>query len=270
MSQSQSQSHNVLRQLSYGDAGMEGLLIELLAVPQLCFPPPVSTRQLQLRRCLATQDCIPAVVLALSLVREAQGASQKALADALAAARHKKMPLGALAGASNMLYAIGTENTGVPINRPDEPNQEAKALPMASDTADDAVPSAKQHSQHAACSQEEADIAATDEHGKGGAGLLGNQSASQHQQLHDEQRGGTQLSTCHRMTTQEWALQRLLQACQLQHPTAQTNHICFQSEQAQGVQKQAGSSMGAVIGILQILRDHVRSLDDLMYAHHLV
>ncbi len=248
---------------------MEGSLVVLLAVPQLRFPPPVSTRQLQLRRCLATQDCIPAVILALSLVRTAQALPQKALADSLAVARHKKMPLGALAGASNMLYAIGTGNTGVSTNRPDEPNEEAKALPMASNTADDAVPSAKQHSQHAACSQEEADIAATDEHGKEGAGLLGTQSASQHQQLHDEQRGGVQLSTSHYMTTQEWALQRLLQACQLQHPTAQTDHILFQSEQGQGVQKQAGSSMGAVIGILLILRDHVSFLDDLMCACHL-
>jgi hypothetical protein len=258
------ESLTVPRQVSDGDAGMEGLLVELLAVPQLRFPPPVSTRQLQLRRCLATQDCIPAVILALSLVREAQALPQKALADSLAVARHKKMSLGALAGASNRLYAIGTGNTGFAINRPDERNEEATAHPMAPNTADDAVPSAKQHSQHAACNQEEADLAATQQHCEEGAGLLGTHSASQHQQLHNGQRGGAQLSSSYHMTTQEWALHRLLQACQLQHPRAQANHICFQSDQGQ----QAGSSEGAVIGILQILRDHVRFLNDLMYACH--
>lgn len=243
---------------------MKGSLVVLLAVPQLRFPPTVSTRQLFLRHCLATQDCIPAVVLALSLVREAQEASQKALADSLAIARHKKMPLGALAGASNILYALGNgnrkpgdENT----DRPDEPNPEAEALPKASNTADDDVSSANQHSQHAACRQEEADMAATKQQSKEGAGLLGAQPASQHQQLHDEQRGGAQLSDSHLMTKQEWALQRLLQACQLQHPNAQTDQICFQSEQGQVVQKQAGSNVGAVIGILHILRDHVSSLN---------
>ncbi len=75
------ESLTVPRQVSDGDAGMEGSLVKLLAVPQLRFPPPVSTRQLQLRRCLATQDCIPAVILALSLVREAQALPQKALAN---------------------------------------------------------------------------------------------------------------------------------------------------------------------------------------------
>lgn len=252
---------------------MKGLLVVLLAEPQLRFPPTVSTRQLFLRHCLASQDCIPAVVLALSLVREAQEASQMALADSLAIARHKKMPFAALAGASNMLYALGNgnrdpgdENT----DRPDEPNPEAEALPTASDTADDDVPSANQHSQHAACCQEEADIAATKQQSKEGAALLGAQPASQHQQLHDEQRGGAQLSGSHLMTKQEWALQRLLHMCQLQHPNAQSDHICFQSEQGQGVQKQAGSNVGAVIGILHILRDHVSSLNDLIYACHLV
>ena len=148
----------------------------LLAEPQLRFPPTVSTRQLFLRHCLASQDCIPAVVLALSLVREAQEASQKALADSLAIARHKKMPFGALAGASNMLYALGNGNRrpgNENTDRPDEPNPKAEAHPIASNTADDDVSSANQHSQHAACSQEEADIAATKQQSKEGAALLG-------------------------------------------------------------------------------------------------
>ncbi len=185
----------------------------------------------------------------------AQALPQEALADSLAVARHKNMPLGALAGASNMLYALGNGNRR-PSNEnrdlPDEPTQEATALTMASNTADDAVPSANQHSQHVACRQEDADIEAIKQHSKEGAGLFSTQSAPQHQQRHNEQRGGAQLSSSHHMTTQERALQRLLQACQLQHPTAQTDHICFQSEQGQDVQKQAGSSMGAVIEILQI------------------
>ena len=250
-----------------------GSLVELLAVPQLRFPPTVSTRQLFLEYCLENHDCIPAVVLALSLVREAQEASQKALADSLAIARHKKMPLGALAGASDMLYALGNGNRepgDEDTDRPDEPNPEAEAFPTPSKTADDHVSSANQHSQHAACRQEEADIAATKQQSKEGAGLLGAQPASQHQQLHDEQRGGAQLSGSHLMTKQEWALQRLLQACQLQHPSAQTDHICFQSEQGQGAQKQAASNVGAVIGILHILRDHVSFLNGLTYACHLV
>ncbi len=252
---------------------MEGSQVVLLAVPQLLFPPPVSARQLQLRRRLATQSCIPAVVLALSLVHDAQGASQKALADSLVVARHKKMPFGALAGGSNMLYALGNGNrrpSNATTDRPDEPFPEAEALPMASNTADDAVPSANQHNQHTACRQEKADIAATKEHSKEGAGLGGAQSASQHQQHYDEQRGGAQLSNSHRVTTQEWAVQRLLQACQLQHPKAPSKRVRFWSKQGQGLQKQAGSNVGAVIGILQILRDHVRSLDDLMHACHLV
>jgi len=160
---------------------MEGSQVVLLAVPQLLFPPPVSARQLQLRRCLATQDCIPAVVLALSLVHDAQGASQKAHADSLVVARHKKMPFGALAGASNMLYALGNGNrrpSNATTDRPDEPFPEAEALPMASNTADDAVPSANQHNQHAACRQEKADIAATKEQRKVQVWVVPNQLLS--------------------------------------------------------------------------------------------
>ena len=132
------------------------------------------------------------------------------------------MPLGAVAGASTTLYALSNGNGNI---RPHEPNEDAKALCMAFNTADDALPSANKHSQHAARSQEEADAAATKEHGKAGAGLLDTKAASQHQQLHEEQRGGVQLPPSHHMTTQEWALQRLLQVCQLQHPKAQIDHI---------------------------------------------
>ena len=139
---------------------------------------------------LRTQDCILASVLALSLARIAQPASPKVFADALAIARHKKMPVGALAGASHMLYALGNGKI-----RPLGPNEDAKALCMAFNTADVALPSANKHSQHAARSQEEADAAATKEHGKAGAGLLDTKAASQHQQLHEEQRGGVQLPT---------------------------------------------------------------------------
>ena len=122
---------------------------------------------------------------------------------------------------------------------------------MAFNTADDALPSANKHSQHAARSQEEADAAATKEHGKAGAGLLDTKAASQHQQLRDKQRGGVQLPTSHHMTTQTWALQRLLQVCQLQHPEAQTDHMCL-CEQGQGVHQQprTNTTVGAVIGIL--------------------
>ena len=243
---------------------MASSLIVLLAMPQLRFLPSLSACQLLLKHCLATQDCIPAVILALSLARKAQGPSPNVVADALAVARHKKMPLGALAEASSVLYALGSGNT----DRPYEPNQDAEALPTAFNTADDALPSANQNSQYAAYSQEEADVAGAKEYVKQGADLLAIESASQHQQLCDEQHGGVQLSTSHHMTPQEWAVQRLLQACQLQHPTAHTNSICLRSEQGQGVQQPAGTNttLGGVIGILQMLTDHVRSLNDLMYT----
>ena len=234
---------------------MASSLIVLLAAPQLRFLPSLSARQLLLKHCMATQDCIPAVILALSLARKAQGPSPNVLADALAVARHKKMPLGALAEASSMLYALGSGNT----DRPYEPNQDAEALSMAFTAADDALPSASQNSQYAAYSQEEADVAAK-QYAKQGADSLATDAASQ--------RGGVQLSSSHHVTPQEWAVQRLLQACQLQHPTAQTVCICFRSEQGQGVQQPAGTNttLGGVIGILQMLTDHVRSLNDLMYA----
>ncbi len=189
-----------------------------------------------------------------------QTRSQKALDDALSWARHSDLPLVDLVEASDMLKALGNAREATFHDL----KQTSSALPATSDTADDRAPTAVEQGQNGIGSQQEADVndargaeLNADEVGPQGAqqSALLQQSALVQQHLHDEEDGGAKLSDAHQqqLTTKEWALQRLLQASQVQRTNgAAGDHRCIRSDEEQG-------QAGAVIAILQLLQQQVRN-----------
>ena len=242
-------------------AGSESKLVALLAIPQPGCPPPLKTRQLLLVHCLRVHDCIPAIILALSLVTKHQEGSQEALHDALSVARRSDSPLVTLLGASGMLNALGNA-IGHKVFH--DLKKALSALPIIVDTTDDNVPTAFQQGQHGIDSQQEADIILADTTAAKNTAkeveelhadeVDAQQTAILQQQLHKEEDLGAQLSDAfHQLITQEWGLQALLQASQLQRSNVAAGvHECIRSDEEQG-------QAGAVIAILQMLQLQVRN-----------